>query len=270
MLSNTACCPTRPLNFSTISVEKHDPFTLVDGRYIGHDGFVVPRNFDEFYERYPDYVRSWVKRHVARSTPTEDLEDWTQDLLMHMRYLPTTSKHLRSGKEDVVQTFDPTKRHGANAARFFSYINLCLTNKFRAIHSKRTKNPICRPGNSSFQWNAGDSGQMSYEFCLAQSGYLRSRGQQQERQRNAVQALSEFRKFVMREDPTVLPFMNAIAKVETFYAAAALLGSTEHYVCRTWSRLRTLGRCFQNGEPIPKPPRRYSRRRMTGTTPNRS
>jgi len=27
---------------------------VVDGRYIGHDGFVVPKNFDEFHERFPE------------------------------------------------------------------------------------------------------------------------------------------------------------------------------------------------------------------------
>jgi hypothetical protein len=130
MQSNTVVVDDQPINFASIPVENRtpDPFTIVDGHYVGHDGFVVPKNFDEFHERFPQYVRHWVNRHVDRSTPREDVEDWTQDLLIHLRYLPATSKHRKAGKEDVVQTFDPCKHHGANVARFFNYINLCLGN----------------------------------------------------------------------------------------------------------------------------------------------
>jgi hypothetical protein len=41
-----------------------DAFTVVDGHYVGHDGFVVPKNFDEFHERFPQYVRNWVNGHA--------------------------------------------------------------------------------------------------------------------------------------------------------------------------------------------------------------
>jgi hypothetical protein len=87
------------------------------------------------------YIGNWVRRHVDRSTPKEDVEDWTQDLLIHLRFLPVTSRHREAGKEDVVQTFDLYKHHGAEAARFFNYINLCLRNKFRTIHSRSMKEP---------------------------------------------------------------------------------------------------------------------------------
>jgi len=147
MQSNTVEIDNQPINFASIPVENRtpDPFTIVDGHYVGHDGFVVPKNFDEFHERFPQYVRNWVSRHADRSAPREDVEDWAQDLLIHLRYLPATSKHREAGKEDVVQTFDPCKHHGANSARFFNYINLCLANRFRTIHLKRMKNPLCRP-----------------------------------------------------------------------------------------------------------------------------
>jgi hypothetical protein len=270
MPSNTACRTTRPINFANISVEKRDPFTVVDGRYIGHDGFVVPRNFDEFYDRYPEHVRNWVRKHAARSTPIEDVEDWTQDLLIHLKYLPATSKFRADGREDIVQTFDPKKHHGANGARFFNFINLCLTNKFRAMYSKRIKNPICRPGNASFEWEGRECDHGADEFWQAHSEYLRRRFNQQERQQNANHALREFCEFTKRKDSSVLRTLQAIAVSGTSAAAADLLGTTQHEVCRTWSRLRTLGRCFQNGEPVPKPPRRYTRRvtpRITVSVP---
>jgi hypothetical protein len=32
----------------------------------------------------------------------EDLEDWTQDLIIHLKYLPLKSKHREVGKEDTL------------------------------------------------------------------------------------------------------------------------------------------------------------------------
>jgi hypothetical protein len=95
MQSNTEVLGNQDINFASFSVENRtsDPITVVDGRYVGHDGFVVPRDFDEFYERFPQHVRNWVGRHVDRSTPKQDVEDWTQDLLIHLHCLPPNSKH---------------------------------------------------------------------------------------------------------------------------------------------------------------------------------
>lgn len=69
-----------------------DPFLFMDGHYIGHVGFVVPQDFNEFYQRFPEYIRRWVNRHADTSVPKEDIEDWTQDLCVHMSSLPATSK----------------------------------------------------------------------------------------------------------------------------------------------------------------------------------
>jgi hypothetical protein len=64
------------------------------------------------------HIPNWVKRHADRLALKDDLEDWTQDLVIHMRYLPRTSKHREAGREDIVQTFDPAKHHGASQPRF--------------------------------------------------------------------------------------------------------------------------------------------------------
>ena len=50
MLTNTDPVQNQPLKFANKTVENStpDPFTMVDGHYIGHDGFVVPQDFDEF------------------------------------------------------------------------------------------------------------------------------------------------------------------------------------------------------------------------------
>ena len=252
MQSNTVEVDNQPINFASIPVENRtpDPFTVVDGRYVGHDGFVVPKDFDEFHERFPQYVRNWVSRHVERSVPKEDIEDWVQDLLIHLRYLPATSKHRKAGKQDVIQTFDPCKHHGANVARFFNYINLCLANKFRSMHSARMNNPICRAGNVSLggHFDESDSGQVDDEFCRAHSEHLRRRCQQEERQRDAIHTLAEFVEFLRREDASVLPVMGAIAATTTPVAAAELLGIAKPEFRGLHSRLRELGQFFLKPE----------------------
>jgi len=120
------------------------------------------------------------------------------------------------------------KHHGANAARFFNYINLCLGNEFSTMRSTRPKNPLCRPGNLSLtaDWEDTDRDQVDDEFCHRLSEHLRKRCQQQERQQDARQALTEFSEFVAREDSSVLSAMEAIAATATPRAAAELLGTT--------------------------------------------
>jgi hypothetical protein len=81
MQSNTVEVENQSINVPNFSVEKKtyksDPFTIRDGRYVGSDGFVIPRDFEEFYQRFPDYVRKWVSKHADRSAPKQDVEDWT-------------------------------------------------------------------------------------------------------------------------------------------------------------------------------------------------
>jgi hypothetical protein len=264
MQSNSAAVGNQDINFASFSAEnqKSDPFTIVDGRYIGHDGFAVPKNFDEFHERFPEYVHNWVRRHADNSTSKEDVEDCTQDLLIHLQYLPAISKHREAGNQDIVQTFDPQKHYGANSARFFNYINLCLGNKFSSMRSARTKNPLCHPGNVSLTTDSEDTdcNQVDDEFCHGHSAHLRRKSERQETQWDARNALAEFSEFLNRKDSSLLPAMEAIAAVGTWRDAAELLGKTEADFCRMRSRLRQLGRCFLRNDPIPRKPRPYRRR----------
>jgi hypothetical protein len=205
------------------------------------------------------------RKACGQVNPDEDVEDWTHDLLIHVRYLPAISKHREAGKQDIVQTFDPVKHHGANSARFFNYINLCFGNKFSTMRSAWMKNPLRRPGNLSLtaDWEDTDRNQADDEFCHRHSEHLRKRCQRQERQWDARHALAEFSEFVRREDSSVLPAMEAIAATATPGAAAELLGTTTADFCRMRSRLRQLGRCFQTGERVPRRRRPYRRRLTT-------
>jgi hypothetical protein len=207
-------------------------------------------------------VRHWVGRHIDRCAPKQDVEDWTQDLLLHLNCLPANSKHREAGKRDVVETFDPHKHYGASRARFFNYVNVCLANRFKTMRSGQMKNPICRPGNLSLtaDWEDTDRSQADDEFCRGHSEHLKERFRRQERERDARQALAEFSDFVRRRDSTVLPVMEAIASTATPGRAAELLETTKADFCRMRSRLRQLGRWFLRDETLPRKRRRYRRR----------
>jgi len=242
---------------------KTDPFTLIDGRYVGHDGFVVPKDFDEFHQRFPHHIPNWVKRHADRLALKEDLEDWTQDLIIHLKYLPPMSKHREASKEDVVQTFDPAKHHGANQARFLNYINLCLANKFRTIHSKRRKDAMCHTGNLSLtgQVDAKNCSEADDEYCHEHSEYLRRTADISEKRARDRTFVREFVDFVRRKDRSVLPAIQSILATGTPDDAAEFLGITGARFSRLRTRIRQLGKCFMTGDDhIPKQRRPYKKR----------
>lgn len=121
-------------------------FTVsADGHYVGDDGWVVPRNFDEFYERYPKYVLNWVKKRLNRFAVDEDVEDWAQDLLIYLRFAPARSLLREFGPEkadkacqDVVEAFDPHEQGGASESVFRRYLNAVLGGLFNAVAAKRS------------------------------------------------------------------------------------------------------------------------------------
>jgi hypothetical protein len=265
MASNTVEIENQPVNFSSFSVEKRtfkpDPFTIKDGRSVGSDGFVVPKDFAEFHERFPDYVHRWVSKHAATSASQGDIEDWTQDLLIHLSRLPLTSKYREAGKEDIVATFDPLRHYGANEARFRSYINLCLANKFRTMHSKRMKDALCRPGNLSLGGEKADEDLCSVdELCHKHSAHLRAAQKACQKQSHDRAFLQEFLNFVRREDAKALPTIEALMTTGTRGEAAYWLGIAELEFDRMQTRVRHLARCFVSGEPVPKQRRPYKKR----------
>lgn len=266
MTSNTVEIESHPVNFPSFSVEKRtykrDPFTIKDGRSVGSDGFVVPKDFAEFHERFPDYVHRWVCKHAATSASQEDIEDWTQDLLIHLSRLPLTSKYREAGKEDIVATFDALRHYGANEARFRNYINLCLANKFRTMHSKRMKDALCRPGKLSLGGGEADEDLCAAaDFCQKHSAHLRAAQKASEKQSHDRAFLQEFLSFVRLADAKALPTIEALMTNGTRGGAAYWLGVAEPEFDRMHTRVRHLARCFVSGEPVPKQRKPYKRRR---------
>jgi hypothetical protein len=115
-----------------------------DGHYIGDDGFVVPRNFDEFYKRFPKYILNWTRKRLNSFTVDQDVEDWAQDLLIHMKFLPAGSKHGLSGANgrelrciDVIEMFNPHEAGGASEPIFRKYITAHLAFLFNKLSAER-------------------------------------------------------------------------------------------------------------------------------------
>jgi hypothetical protein len=260
--TENALVEAMPESFAEQQVYRNDPFTIRNDHYVGHDGFVVPKDFEEFHQRFPDYVAKWVSRHADRSATKEDLEDWTQDLRFHLCCLPQKSKHREHGKKDVVQVFDPVLHHGANEARFRNYINRCLANKFSTMRSKRMKDALCRPANLSFDGQAEgeDLGSVCDEYCHSHSERLREAANLVEKQVHDTQRVQQLEHFVWRNAPTLLPVCRAIKATRNYTEAAALLGLTADEFNSMHRRLVRLRRHFVSGEPLPKQRKPYKKR----------
>jgi len=271
MRANTLEVGVQTDKFSNISVEKRtyrcDPFEIKDGRYIGHDGFVVPKDFNEFFERFPSYVRQWVSNHVGRSASSEDVEDWTQELLIHLFHLPEKSKYRETGNEDIIQTFDPSRHYGANEARFRNYVNLCLANKFRTMHSRRTKDALCRPNKFSIDGTLKSDFSVTEDFCQSNSPQWREAAMASDKEAVDRALVQDFLHFVGKHDRRILSVVEALLKTQTKTEAANTLGLTENEFARIRRRLDKLRNCFLTGEPVPKRWRPY-RRRLRKTSSN--
>jgi hypothetical protein len=254
-----------PKSYAERNVNRSDPFTIRDGHYVGHDGFVVPRNFEEFYDRFPDYVAKWVRKHADRFASKEDLEDWTNDLLVHLMSLPDDSKFREIGKSDLVQTFDPERQYGANAARFWNYINLCLTNKFRNMRSKHLKDALRRPGSLQLdkESEGNNLGSVGDEYCHANSAFLQSAARTTEKLVFDRIRLKEFEDFVSPQEADVLILMEALQATRTHGDAARRLAITHAQFQRNLSRLRLLRTCFLNRLRVPRRRRAYRKCRQS-------
>jgi len=262
--------PPPPKPDSQYDMIQYDPRT---GHYIGDDGFRVPKDFLEFYERYPNYIRNWVKKRLARFTVDEDVEDWTQDLIIHMKYLPQTSKHRKPGANnrvngctDVIETFNPIQQYGASERRFRSYVNFCLANKFNTVYSKRNKNPICRQGNVSIVTNVDPSHELGeYDvvddaYCHVHSDYLINATARSAKQYENYLLANEFRRYVGAKEPDLVSVVDAIQNSSSQHEAAKTLCISSTLFARHRTRLRELAADFQSND-ADEPKRRHGRRK---------
>ncbi len=217
-----------------------DAFTFQDGHFVGHDGFILPNSFGEFYQRFPNYVADGVRRRVRGCVSASEAEDWTQELLMHLASLPSTSKHREDGKEDVIQTFAPERMHGANEARFWSFINQCLGNRHSTLYAKWRKRPLSNPRNLPFDVD-GEHG-ASDEFCHSNSEYLRQAGSRRREREEQRFRLDEFMRIGEARIPSLREVIELFGETGNWEETAEIFGRTKCAYIRL--RARELGKTY--------------------------
>ncbi|MGD1108424.1 MAG: hypothetical protein ABR865_15385 [Terracidiphilus sp.] len=220
---NTKKSSTILENSESGQIALHDDAYIVrDGHFVGHDGFIVPNSFSEFYQRFPNYVADWVRGRVRDCVSATEAEDWTQELLLHLAALPSTSKFRRDGKQDVIQTFSPDRMHGANEARFRSFINQCLGNKFNTLHAKWRKRPLSNPRNLPL--DVGVEIGVSDEFCYANSAYLQEAGRRSREREEQRFRLGEFVRLGEPSIPGLRRFVLAFKETGSWKETSSLIG----------------------------------------------
>jgi hypothetical protein len=238
---------------------KEDPFERTkDGHVVDlvetnpDKRFVVPKNFDEFSERYPNYIRRWVMKHTKKMSLDADVEDWEADLAFHMRYLPVASVHrvpgangLNDGCIDRIQTFDPVRMHGATPARFFHFVNNLLRNCFITEISKRKRQPLHIPNNLSYGYVDEDSvGVVDDEYLHKNSPLLTRISEIRSGNEQTKLFVEEFYTFVQQKDPKVIPILDALRETGTHVQARKHLQIDKKLYNRQRKRIQQLSRAF--------------------------
>lgn len=244
-----------------------EPFTGEGGRFVGADEFVVPRDFVEFYERYPNYVRNWVSRRLRKISSHPDVEDWTNTLLGHLCAVPQgriieatedeEAKHIggslaKRGFVDVVNAYNPWAQYGASAKRFFSFINKCLANKYTSLNSKHRKDAMWHQQFSlddtthsgSDSPNAVDQGQGREYLLMARSSRYAEEVQKAQPKTADQILVGQFKDFLNRRDPSLIPLVDAMMHKDKIEEILVALGTDHNSFLRDRKKLQRLSRIF--------------------------
>ena len=122
-----------------------------------------------------------------------------------------------------------------------SNINLCLANRFRAIHPVRVKSPLCRAGRLFLHEETGDGACIDDEICELVSEQLRAAAVCSHKQMQDRLFVGDF---VHRGSPRILFALEAIAVTRTQEEATRRLRMTNTDFGRLYSRLREPGHSF--------------------------
>jgi hypothetical protein len=246
-----------------------EPFTGDGTHFIGQDGFVVPANFIEFYDRYPVYVRNWVSKKLRKCSSHPDVEDWVQTLLAHLfqLYKGRVVKGLdgeddqniggilyKLGFTDVIHAYNPWAHYGASARRFFNFVNLCLNHKYLSLRSKYRKDATSHSLFSLDSQVSGDksedpvSGSASREYLLIDRSSL-YRSQVVENRNITADGIfiQQFKDFVGHREPELLSLVDAIMSKDKVDEILISLDYDQNRYLRDRKRLIRLSKSFQTG-----------------------
>lgn len=242
--------------------QSHETFaTSPDGHFVGEDGFVVPKTFEEFYTQNPMGVRRWLMSKLQQRGADDRLMELEQELLLYLHSLPENSKHREKGANghpvgctDVIQCFDPIRQHGASVKRFHNFINLCLTNRLSTILTKQGRDALHRKNRLSIVQTPTDGStehlsarnEVDDRFLYRHSTYLADRHRRCQWSQTSVQTIfvQEFKAFLQREAPQMLAVVEAIANTASLKEASESLGISLKCLNKYRQRLKLLKNRF--------------------------
>ena len=244
-----------------------DPHTISeDGHFVGLDGFVVPRSFEEFFERHPRYVRGRVRLCWPDGADSER-EDREGELLVFLMSLPDKSKFRAlgyngypDGCKDRIQTFSPGLAYGASAPRFFNYIKIILTNRLISLWQKAAADPVRTSNTSSFYSPEPDGTLFDEDYIYTLASERGAFGISYDQAIENGILVDEFLRFVKNHNPELLEIIRAIQTTDTYLEAQHALGLTERLFIRARSRLVVLYSCFDKGTIPPRQRKVYTLR----------
>jgi DNA adenine methylase len=129
-------------------------FVPVHRENVSPKGFTVPRNFSEFFQKFPNLVRLYVERKMRWDSKFAEkkgeiftvfeaqVADYTQELLLHLAALPQDSKYRAMGFNDPIQVFNPGMWGTITQGRFLAYVVMLLNNKFSTLRTKEHRDVL--------------------------------------------------------------------------------------------------------------------------------
>lgn len=232
------------------------------------DGFVVPRNFQEFFERFPRHVQGFVRRHMI-GRPFQDKQERQAELLCYLMTLPSGSRYRCPGTNgyiggctDRVMTFNSSRSHGSTRGQFLAYINRLLLNEFINIEKRDQGDATSRRDTIRIEMEESDRplNPARNEISVDQLHHcVQARKLAvDETAENAL--VVEFVEFVRRHNRDMLPIFLEFVQCGTPMKAKSALGLPERLFNRARTRLKVLYQCYCAGRTPPLQRRLYRER----------
>jgi hypothetical protein len=245
---------------------KHRPaekYRKQNGHWVGNDGFIIPNNFIEFYERFPNYTEQWARKNIRRPAvyDRDDILDWGSELNLFLCSLPVNSIRRTSKITDVVGAFDPTKCHGCSRARFFTFINRALSNRFKTLWTKFQRDSLRRVDNEQLQEQGVESEYDDSPAILPAVLDACCSSRELEHSEQSI-FLEQYRNFVLAHDSTLVPLLDSVYQFNSLRKTRQHLGWTSTSLEHGMERLQVLAACFTNNTSIPVPRKRYRRNKI--------
>lgn len=233
------------------------------GHYVGNDGFVCPKTFAEYIERFPNGVAS----HVS----------FYSKLPYHMHEELVANLHLFMVHRKIVEKFDPAKRNGCSIRLFLDWIRFCLKRKSQTITNKWKTDALAHKMDMAINYKFGTPNWLGF-VAKVQDEATRDKAEQQQEiisgGVNARQWLTKFRVFIADQRAQYLPVFDLRCKDLTYAEIAKELGVSSTTADNHMVNVRGLAKHFVSGTTPAKRVRRvtkpYKRRNVSEENPEES